>query len=136
MSKILLNSSSSDSSKVRISTFGLLQDNPLHSPNAGTHLRQFLRHVHIMVPQALRKVILHLHVITFSKLSGAAGRSHRIGSKILSILFHPQFCVLRHLISKFFARETSKCTRSEQKYAALLVRGSFSDLTSSLVYVA
>ena len=57
---------------------------------------------HSMAAQALRNVILHLQLITFIELSSADGKSHQIGSKILSVQFHPQFCGLRHLISKFF----------------------------------
>ena len=136
MSKILLKSSSSNWSKVGVSTCGLLQDKPLQSPHAGIHFRPFLWHLHSMVPQVLREAVLHLHRITFNKLSGAAGRSHRIGTNTLLTRFHPQFFGLRHLISKFIARETSKCTRSEWKYVALSVGGSFSGFNWSLVAVA
>ena len=136
MSKILWKSSSSTSSKVGISTCGLLQDKPLQSPHAGTHFRPFLRHVHSMVPQGLRVVVLHLHRITFSKLSGAAGRSLRIGSNTLLTWFHPHFFGSRHLTFKLMARETSKCTRSEWKYVALSVGGSSSGFNLSLVAVA
>ena len=115
---------------------GCYKINPLESPHAGTHFWLFLRHVHSIVPQVLWEAVLHLHRITFNKLSGAAGRSHRIGTNTLLTRFHPQFFGLRHLISKFIARETSKCTRSEWKYVALSVGGSFSGFNWSLVAVA
>ena len=83
MAKILMSFSSPDSSKVRTSNCRLLQDNPLQPPHAGTHLRPVMRHVHSMIPQALWDVLLHFYLITFSQLSGAAGRSHLIGSKTL-----------------------------------------------------
>ena len=136
MSKLLLKSSSSNWLKVGVSTYALLQDKPLQSPHAGTHFSPFLRHVHSMVPQMLWEAVLHLHSITLNKLSGAAGRSHRIGTNTLLTRPHPQFFGLGHLIFNFIARETSKCTRSEWKYVALSVGGSFSGFNWSLVAVA
>ena len=127
----ITSSNSSSSSTTWVSW--LAQASPLQSPHACIHFKPFLRQRHFIVPHGFLAVILHLHLITFSRWSGAGGKSVITGNsreESPSSLLHPHLHGLTsHSSSKLVPFIISRCTRNEWKCAARSVGGSMAGLT-------
>ena len=113
-----------------VSTITLIefrQCSPRQSPQAGTHFRPNLRHVHRLLLQGFFESFLHLQRINFNKLSGAIGSSVGIGTRLLSSpCFQPHSNGSPTETSRASHTIICRCARKLCYFAAPSVGGNFS----------
>ena len=120
-------------------TFSFSHVSPWHSPHAERQLSPCFRQEHWLVAQGAFEDILQLHLITFSRLSGATALSVLIGVIILSTIIQPQlhgFSCTSSLSSSIFQATICKWTRNPWKNAALSVGGILSGSTFPLQHIS
>ena len=78
------------------------QSTPWQPPHAATHVKPFLRHEHVRVPQGWRESTLQLQRITWRSQAGAGSRSVLMGSIISFIFLQPHSFGSKHVNERCF----------------------------------